>query len=111
MILEKDSKVEKWLRPSRGVLRIYYRQEEEYVPDFVVEDEERKYLCEIKDDDSIADPEVEAKAQAAILWCRRATDHAALHGDKGWFYLLIPSNALEENRNLEGLAKRFGRHS
>lgn len=110
VILEKDSKVEKWLRPSKGVLRIYYRQEEEYIPDFVVEDEERKYLCEIKDEDSIADPEVEAKAQAAILWCRRATDHAGLHGDKGWFYLLIPGQAVTENRNIEGLAKLYARH-
>ena len=77
----------------------------------MVETVGRKYLCEIKDEDSLEDAEVEAKAQAAILWCQRASDFAAENGDKPWTYLLIPGQAVAENRSVEWLAQLYARSS
>lgn len=109
VLLEKDSAVLKWLRPRKGVIRIYHRQEDEYIPDFVVETEDAKYLCEIKDEGALDDAEVEDKAKAAVLWCERASRHANTHGDKPWSYLLIPAQVVSENRTIRGLAAEFFR--
>ena len=31
-----------------------------------------------------------AKRDAAVKWCKQASDHAATYGGKPWEYLLIP---------------------
>ncbi len=109
VVLENDKAVRKWLRPRRGVISIYYQQDDEYVPDFVVETEDRKYLCEIKDEEALEDAEVEAKATAAVLWCERASEHSLSCGEKPWSYLLIPGSTVAENKTLKGLAELFTR--
>lgn len=107
VVLEKDGAVLKWLRPRRRVIDIDLPGGEGYVPDFVVETADRKFLCEIKDESELTDPEVRRKAEAGVLWCKRASDHAAEHGEKPWTYLLIPGDAVAENCDLAGLARRF----
>lgn len=109
VIAESDTAVLRWLRPKKGTIRIDWSHGEEYVPDFVVETHSTKYLCEVKAEKELEDPEVLAKTAAAVLWCERATAHATENGDNPWAYLLVPETAVQENRNLEGLAREFTR--
>ena len=67
-----------------------------------METEDRKYLCEVKRDTDLNDPDVQAKARAAALWCHRATEF----GEKPWTYLLIPDREITGASTLDGLAAR-----
>jgi type III restriction enzyme len=96
-ILESDETIMKWLKPSKGDFRIYYANDDEYVPDFAVETADTKYICEPKSRAEMTDPIVLQKARAATLWCTRATDHAP---GKPWKYLLIPHDAIDESKTL-----------
>lgn len=108
IVLENDPDPSlKWIKPPRGSFRIYYQNDRAYEPDFVVETATTKYICEPKRADELEKKEVVAKANAALLWCRHASTHAALHGDKPWRYLLIPDNAILENMTLAGLAAQY----
>ena len=49
------------------------------------------------------DKEVVAKRDAAIEWCRNATDHAKTYGGKSWRYILIPHDVISENMIVTGL--------
>ncbi len=62
--------------PTSRDIRIYYKSgsvDREYEPDFIVETKSGKWICETKKASDISDAEVQAKAQAAALWCRHAT--------------------------------------
>lgn len=101
VVLENDPAVLKWLKPAAGDFHIYHSHDEEYVPDFVAETEDASFLCEPKRKEDLQDDGVLAKARAAALWCRRATEHA---GGKPWRYLLIAHDAIDESKTLAGLA-------
>ena len=88
-------------------LQIYYRSDEVYVPDFVVETKTDKYLCEIKRADQMQQDDVLAKAKAAVVWCQHAAAHEKAYGGKSWSYLLIPHDAITENKTLQALATTF----
>jgi type III restriction enzyme len=104
VVLENDGDVLKWFKPAKGVFQIRYnRNDDEYVPDFAVETKVAKFLCEPKRADDVDDVEVLAKAKAAALWCR----HASQHGEKPWSYLLIPHDAIDEAKTLAGLAASY----
>lgn len=103
VILENDPDVLKWCRPNKNDLRIYHSHEAQYEPDFVVEANDCKYLCEPKRADQIGTEEVQAKARAAATWCRHATEHAEKHGGKPWRYLLVAHDRIQENMTLKGL--------
>jgi len=107
ILLEDDQTVRKWFKPARNQLKIYYRSDSTYEPDFVVETETQKHLCEPKRASEMESEEVKAKSKAAATWCRYATDHARSHGDKPWSYLLIPHDAITANMTLHGLTARF----
>lgn len=100
VILEDDPDVLKWFKPSKGDFQIYYRQEEAYEPDFVVETKDRKWICEPKRSSEMKDDTVLAKARAAALWC----EYASKAGDKPWSYMLVPHDAILGNMTLAGLA-------
>jgi len=103
VVLEDEPTVLKWFRPGPRDIRIHLNHgEDRYEPDFVVEAEHRKYLCEVKRDKDLNDPEVQAKARAAALWCHRATEF----GDKPWTYLLIPDREITAASTLNGIAAR-----
>jgi type III restriction enzyme len=55
----------------------------------------------------MTDPEVLAKRDVAVLWCRRASVHASTYGGKPWTYVLIPHDAIAENMTVAGLAKAY----
>jgi len=103
---EADPKL-KWLKPSRKEFQIYYDRDKAYEPDFVIETATVKYISEPKRADQMNDPEVQAKARAAAIWCQRATDHTRETGGKPWKYLLIPHDAIRDNMTLAGLASQY----
>jgi len=53
------------------------------------------------------DPIVLAKKEAAIQWCKHASDFANRHGGKSWKYVLIPHDVISENMTLTGLEKQY----
>jgi len=101
LILEDDPGVLKWFKPAKGDFQIYFRQEEAYEPDFVVETKTRKWICEPKRASEMADEIVLAKARAAALWCNHAS---SANEDKPWSYMLVPHDAILGNMTLTGLA-------
>ena len=103
VILENDRAVQKWVKPGKGVFQIYYSGDEKYEPDFVVETETVRYLCEPKADTEVANDIVQAKARATVQWC----DNANNLGGKPWKYLLVPHTAVDESKTLEGLAAAY----
>ncbi len=108
IVLERDAI--KWFKPTRGQFQLFYRsgiEDLEYQPDFVAETETRIFMLEPKASNQMAAPDVIAKQDVAIEWCRRATDHATRYEGKPWTYLLIPHDAIAENMTLEGLARQF----
>ncbi len=63
-------------------------------------------MLEPKASNQMTEPEVLAKRDVAVTWCKQASDHARSYGGKPWTYLLIPHDVIAENMTLEGLAKR-----
>jgi type III restriction enzyme len=53
------------------------------------------------------DSEVLAKQNAAVTWCKQASEHSAKHNGKPWAYALIPHDAIVENMTVDMLVKRF----
>ncbi|WP_307862869.1 restriction endonuclease subunit R [Bartonella grahamii] len=106
-ILEDDVQVLKWMKSARGFFRIEYDKGSTYEPDFVVETEDAKYLCEPKKASEMQNPIVLKKREAAVQWCCHATRYAATYGGKKWYYVLIPHDAIKANNSFEGLCADF----
>jgi len=104
VLLDDEPAVLKWFKPAPGQVRIEYRPDASYDPDFVVETDKAKYLCEPKRASEMTDPDVQAKADAAATWCQHATDHERKHGGKPWSYLLIPHDQIGASKTLAGVA-------
>jgi type III restriction enzyme len=101
VILERDAS--KWFKPAKGQFQIYYKlgtEQPEYVPDFVVETDTAILIAETKAKAEISTQEVQAKAAAAMRWCKYASEHAAGVGSKPWKYLLIPHDEITEANRL-----------
>jgi type III restriction enzyme len=109
VLIDEDETVDKWMKPGKAQFQIEYRSTEAYEPDFVVETKDRILICEIKAENELADPMVQAKAAAATKWCRAASDHAASNAGKPWEYVLITDDQILANASLAGLAARFER--
>ncbi len=108
VILEREAK--RWFKPAKGQFRIYYKwgsDHPEYQPDFVAETDDTIYMLEPKAKNEMDDPQVLAKSEVAVTWCKHASENAARHGGKPWKYLLIPHDAISENMTIRGLADRF----
>lgn len=103
VILEEDSSVQKWFKPAKNDFQIHYSPTEGYEPDFVVETDDCKYLCEPKRASNMQDEVVLKKADAAVVWCKNATAHAAKFQGKPWRYLLIPDNQITLQMTFDGL--------
>jgi type III restriction enzyme len=104
VVLENDKEVTKWFKPAKGSLQIHYTGDASYEPDFVAETKSTKFLCETKSSAEMTDNEVQAKAEAALEWCKNATVHELKHAGKPWSYLLIPHDIISDNKTLQGLA-------
>ena len=105
-----DRHAEKWFKPALGQFQIYYPSgidQLEYQPDFVAETASCIYLLEFKANRDMEDPIVLAKRDAAITWCKHATEHTRMYGGKLWRYALIPHDAIADNMSLDGLMALF----
>lgn len=108
VILDRDT--QKWFRPAREQFQIYYRighGEQLYQPDFVAETNDAIYMIEAKAKNQMEAPDVVAKKEAAVSWCKNASDYSKANDGKPWFYLLVPHDAIAENMTLDGLRKAF----
>ena len=101
IILERDAT--KWFKPAKGQFQIYYKlgtEQPEYIPDFVAETDATIFMVETKARAGINTQEVQAKAAAAMRWCKHASDHAANVGTKPWKYLLVPHDEINESKQI-----------
>lgn len=101
VILERDAL--KWFKPAKGQFQIFYKlgtEQPEYIPDFVAEIDNKILMVETKARADIDTPEVQAKAAAAVRWCKHASDHAESVGGKPWHYLLVPHDGINEAKRL-----------
>ena len=109
LILEREAT--KWFKPAKGQFQIYYKSgadHPEYQPDFVAETDATIYMLEPKARNEMTNPEVIAKKEAAVKWCKQASDHAKTYQGKPWKYLLIPHDIIADNMTLSGLAAHAG---
>lgn len=110
-LLEKDLDAKKWFKPTRDQFAISYRDASgstsSYEPDFVVETATHKYIIEPKQASMINDHNVQAKKEAAVTWCRNATEHEHKNGGKAWAYVLVPHTAILPSATLSGLVQQF----
>lgn len=106
-LLEHDSDVKNWLRPSAKEFNLTYNNGSQYEPDFVVETDDIIYLTEVKREDKLKDPDVIAKKKTGIRYCRIVSDWSKANGYKEWRYLFIPSKQILPNSTFKILAKRF----
>ena len=107
VILENDADVVKWFKPGKEAFQIYLKGDSQYEPDFVVETKTAKLICETKMRKDIDSVDVQNKAKAAVKWCEHATIHEKQVGGKPWAYLLIPHDAVDEAKTIQGLAAGF----
>ena len=107
-VLENDSKVIKWLRPAYDQFRIYWDgSSKRYEPDFVVETEDTIYMVEPKSSANINDADVLAKKEAAIKYCKYATEFTSQNKGKQWKYLLVPHTEISRTINFDLLIAKF----
>ncbi|MFZ6006159.1 MAG: DEAD/DEAH box helicase [Nitrospirota bacterium] len=108
IILEQDKSVFKWLRPAQNQFHIYWKHNSRrYSPDFVVETADAIYMVETKKEGAIEDADVQEKVQAALQYCKYASEFTTQNGGKPWKYVLIPHNAVQLNMGFEYLAKAY----
>ena len=101
IILERDAL--RWFKPAKGQFQIYYKlgtEQPEYVPDFIAETDSTIYMVETKARTDVNAQEIQAKADSAARWCKRASDHAAEVGAKPWKYLLLPHDEIAKSKRL-----------
>ncbi|MDE5773949.1 MAG: hypothetical protein K2H86_05780, partial [Muribaculaceae bacterium] len=97
-ILETNNEVLKWIRPVPNQFNIYWSNgAKKYEPDFIVETADAIYMCETKAEKDVNDADVQAKAEAACEFCRRATEFTAKNGGKSWHYIIIPHTLVDRS--------------
>lgn len=107
IILERDSEVQKWLRPAQAQFQIYFdRHSKRYDPDFVVETKDTIYMVEIKKETDIDSKEVQDKAKAAAFYCEQATTYNLSNGGKKWLYAIVPHTEVTLSNSFPELIKR-----
>ncbi|WP_239257377.1 DEAD/DEAH box helicase [Listeria ilorinensis] len=106
-VIERDGDVNNWLRPNPKEFNLYYDNGKRYEPDFVVETDDAIYLVEVKGEDKLNHPDVLAKKERAINYCRISTSWGKANGYKQWKYLFIPAGQIYSNSSFLNLAARF----
>ena len=106
-ILETNNEVLKWIRPVPNQFNIYWSNgAKKYEPDFIVETADAIYMCETKAEKDVNDADVQAKAEAAREFCRRATEFTAQNSGKPWHYLIIPHTLVDRSYSLDYILRQ-----
>lgn len=101
-ILETSNEVLKWIRPVPNQFNIFWSNgAKKYEPDFIVETADAIYMCETKREDQINTEEVQAKAEAAHVFCHRATEFTAQNNGKPWHYVIIPHTLVDRSYSFD----------
>ena len=107
-IVERETNfVEKWLRPSPIDFNITYNGGKSYEPDFVIETEKTIFLVEIKGDDKLNDPDVLAKKEKSIDYCKLVSKWAEDTGNKKWVYVFIPASKISSQSTFKYLSEYY----
>ena len=111
-ILEQPNEVIKWLRPASKQFNIWYNNNSErYIPDFVAETSDTIYLIEIKAENEMETELVEKKSEAAIKYCKTATEINQGRNEKPWKYVLIPHDKTDINISFGRLITEYAKIS
>lgn len=109
-LLERDGSVEDWLRPAPNQFEgLYWRDAEgeshhRYEPDFVVELKDKIVMVEVKPEDEISNPDVQAKKKTAEKYCEVVNRNIGKYGIvKPWKYIIIPTERITLSSTVEGL--------
>ncbi len=107
-VFEHDALVEKWLRPAPNQFQIYWKNNSKrYEPDFVVETKDGIYILEVKRRDQLEQAGVLAKKEAAVQYCKYASDFTVKNGGKPWKYVLIPHDEISRTSSIDYLLQKF----
>ncbi len=107
IVCENSPEVKQWLRPNREQFNITYNRGKKYQPDFVVETSDKYYLVEVKGMDRISDPDVIAKKERAIQYCKLASEYNTAHKYKPFIYLFVPENQFDSTTTFNTIKDRF----
>lgn len=109
-IIENSNDVIKWLRPASRQFNIWYNNNSDrYIPDFVAETADLIYLIEIKAENELEDKIVKMKEEAAINYCKNATEINKVRNEKPWKYAIIPHDKTDTNMTFKKLVTEFGK--
>ena len=113
IVLENDSNVILWMRPSSKQFNIYYGPGgiRRYEPDFVVETSDNIYMVETKAANEMESQIVKEKAEAAVKYCIEATKWNSENGGKPWRYVLIPHDEVRINSTFNHLLHNSKNHN
>jgi len=103
IVLERDKKVLKWMRPAPRQFKIHWDGTSLYEPDFVVETVDTIYIVEIKAHNRTDDNEVKLKAKAAREYCKNVNAVYAGTDKKPWKYMLITDREVTRSTTFEQL--------
>ena len=95
-IIEDEKDALKWFRPDLSRFSIRRNNGDNYFPDFVVETNDMKYICEVKADSKVNDPDVIDKWNAAVAWCEVVSEAERAAGRKEWRYVFIKESQIDE---------------
>lgn len=104
---ENSPEVLHWLRPTSNQFNITYNRGRRYEPDFVVETNDMYFLVEVKAKNKMEDPDVIAKKERAIKYCKVASEYNLANGHKGFKYLFIPHDEISGSSSFNNLKSRF----
>ena len=107
VVCENSSEVIQWLRPAAKQFNITYNNGKRYEPDFVVETKDCYYLVEVKASNRLQDPDVLAKKDRAIKYCKVASEYNIANGHKPFRYLFIPHDEILLSSSFNNLKLRF----
>ena len=110
IVCENSPEVIQWLRPAAKQFNITYNRGKQYRPDFVVETEEQYYLVEVKRKDEMGSPDVLAKKERAISYCKIASDYNLSNKRKPFTYIFIPHDEINQSTSFNRLKDKFKRN-
>lgn len=107
LVCEHSPEVIQWLRPNQKQFNITYDRNKLYIPDFVVETATDYYLVEVKGLNMLDNPQVKAKQERAIQYCKLASEYNVAHKHKPFTYLFIPEDQFDTTTTFNSLVVRL----